>query len=591
MLVVDAHEYKFDNNQFNNFFVKKILVIDSVELDIYRIKSTLQKHCENILLSSHTEDFLSIIENEEPDIIYFHLNDSIYSYKDILKKIKSQKETNTFENIYTPYLVLVIDENIPVNLYEDKYVGVYDDICQKPYIESIIYATLKVWKKTKSLQEIIEHKNHLINKSAHLLNQEMELASSIINNLIRKKPINFGNINYSQFPMEILSGDIFLITFDPRGNQFILVGDLTGHGLAAAVGAMVVYDIFYSMVNKGHSLSSIAKEINAKLKRIQNTGRFMCACLIELDINNNHVHILNAGLPNVLLKGKEKGVKSFFKSENMPLGVIGSEDIEFSVSRSELEQGDKIYIYTDGLNEIVNTEGERLGNERIKKLFFNDEKNQNLFDSILNLAYSFSHNAKRTDDITLVEVTCDKTLLNVKEELKFFGNMQPAMDWGLDFEFSSEVLKRENPLPLILQSIIEIQGLRVCREHIYTILAEMFSNALEHGLLGLESNIKKDADGFAQYYSLREKRLEKLEGALIKIKISHQALAETSGKLIFQLSHNGKGFDYEDYLSSFDYDNQNSMYGRGIKLIKELASDFRYSQGGKCLEVDYSWSY
>ena len=62
-------------------------------------------------------------------------------------------------------------------------------------------------------------------------------------------------------------------------------------------------------------------------------------------------------------------------------------------------------------------------------------------------------------------------------------------------EMGADVLRMTNPLPIILQAITDIQGLSNHREYLYTILTEMYSNALEHGILGLESSLKQDSDG------------------------------------------------------------------------------------------------
>jgi two-component system, HptB-dependent secretion and biofilm response regulator len=55
-------------------------------------------------------------------------------------------------------------------------------------------------------------------------------------------------------------------------------------------------------------------------------------------------------------------------------------------------------------------------------------------------------------------------------------------------------------LPYLLQLLMEVHGLRTQGAVIHAVLAELYANALEHGVLGLDSRIKRNAAGFAQYY-------------------------------------------------------------------------------------------
>jgi hypothetical protein len=70
------------------------------------------------------------------------------------------------------------------------------------------------------------------------------------------------------------------------------------------------------------------------------------------------------------------------------------------------------------------------------------------------------------------------------------------VSWG------TESLKLFDPVPLMTHFINQVQGLKPYTNTLNTILAELYSNALEHGLLGLDSSLKNSAQGFARYYAL-----------------------------------------------------------------------------------------
>ena len=93
------------------------------------------------------------------------------------------------------------------------------------------------------------------------------------------------------------------------------------------------------------------------------------------------------------------------------------------------------------------------------------------------------------------------------------------LDWSVSFEFRGATLKRFNPLPYLLQLLLEVHGLREQSGALYSVLAELYSNALEHGVLGLDSSLKRDAAGFARYYRQRNERLAQLQDGYVRVHV------------------------------------------------------------------------
>lgn len=78
------------------------------------------------------------------------------------------------------------------------------------------------------------------------------------------------------------------------------------------------------------------------------------------------------------------------------------------------------------------------------------------------------------------------------------------------------------------QMATHLQGLHDHRERIYMVVAELFFNALDHGLLLLGSALKETPQGFGEYYSQRTKRLADLEDGTIELRLIHE-LRDTGG--------------------------------------------------------------
>jgi hypothetical protein len=111
-------------------------------------------------------------------------------------------------------------------------------------------------------------------------------------------------------------------------------------------------------------------------------------------------------------------------------------------------------------------------------------------------------------------------------------------------------------------------------------------NALEHGILGLESSLKQDSDGFTKYYKLREQLLGDLHEGQINLELNHIPVVD-GGKLTIRMKHSGKGFDHATLIPKLKENRTAS--GRGIPLIRSICDDVRYLGDGSELEVDYRW--
>src|SRR5690606_773203 len=128
-----------------------------------------------------------------------------------------------------------------------------------------------------------------------------------------------------------------------------------------------------------------------------------------------------------------------------------------------------------------------------------------------------------------------------KEASDRYGNADT--EWAMRFEVKPTSFKVFDPLPMLLNVLMEVPSLRAFSSTIYTILAELYTNALEHGVLKLDSGLKQTPDGFSEYYRLREERINQVDSGYVRINISHKT-NENGGLLKVRIEDSGDGFDY-----------------------------------------------
>ena len=162
----------------------------------------------------------------------------------------------------------------------------------------------------------------------------------------------------------------------------------------------------------------------------------------------------------------------------------------------------------------------------------------------------------------------------------------PPMTWCMTLDLKADALRTFDPLPLLTHVLVEIQGLRKSRDHLYTVIAELFFNALDHGLLNLDSAMKSTSHGFMEYYNKRQDNLENLQEGQIKIICEHIPL-DNGGKLLIRMEDTGAGFDYRKALPRLRENMAPS--GRGIPMVRSLCEDVTYFDKGNIVEAVYKW--
>lgn len=142
---------------------------------------------------------------------------------------------------------------------------------------------------------------------------------------------------------------------------------------------------------------------------------------------------------------------------------------------------------------------------------------------------------------------------------------------------------------MALNQITEIEGQSEHWQNLFTILTELFVNSLDHGVLGLSSDLKNSAEGFVLYYNERESRLSRLTDGFVDIKLSYYSLLNVNRVKII-ISDSGDGFDVERYREEFKkHGDSPQLSGRGIYLLEQLCETLTYKNNGTIAEVTYTW--
>ena len=340
------------------------------------------------------------------------------------------------------------------------------------------------------------------------------------------------------------------------------------------------------MVAKGFTIQDILTELNSKLKEILPVGVFCCAVLLDMDFRSKRLELWSGGMPESYLYHQASKQLQLIRSEHLALGILPPEKFSAKTRYFDMQNGDRLFLWSDGILEAESSQGERFGSERLHAIFQQDIAVDQFFTAANDAIIQFVKGNKRSDDLSIAEITMVD--VDLEQQLVLSQKPYPFVpgEWNLSFELHPSSLRMINPIPLLQKVLTDLPGLQHYAVELFTVFTELYSNALEHGVLGLKSELKSSADGFAEYYAKRHDDLQTLEQGFIRFELSYFAKDEKSALEVL-VTDSGAGFDYEKVAKQTV--GVNSYSGRGLKLIHAICSSVEYLGVGNQVRIIFEW--
>lgn len=237
------------------------------------------------------------------------------------------------------------------------------------------------------------------------MERELELATEIQQTFQPSAPpvlddYEFQGISFSCYE---IGGDYYDFISQPDGKMLIALGDVSGKGTAAALLMSSLHAAIHAQVTAKAPLHELVKSVNQYLAENTPTNRFVTLFIAELDPQNGILSYINAG-HNPPLLGLADGAIQQLDSGGFPLGILPQ--AEYDLGQIKLNSGDSIVIYSDGVSEANNLEGEEFGMERLSQVISKNitASAAELRDRVESALSAFTQTAPANDDITLVIV-------------------------------------------------------------------------------------------------------------------------------------------------------------------------------------------
>jgi len=222
-------------------------------------------------------------------------------------------------------------------------------------------------------------------------------------------------------PAKEIGGDLY--DFYVRHNKlFFCIGDVSGKGVPAALVMAMTRSLFRSITSHEEDPAVIMRKMNKAIVDQNTQNMFLTLFLGVLDCETGALGYCNAGHnAPVIVKGLEdERVSGLEVVPNLPLGI--EPEFVFTAQEMQLQHGDTLFLYTDGLTEAENTRHELFGEDRMMHAL-KDEKMQGLsprhmVERMKTMVEDYREGADQSDDLTMLVVRYQTPALIMRNDIE-----------------------------------------------------------------------------------------------------------------------------------------------------------------------------
>jgi len=379
------------------FSGSRILIVDDEPVNLQILINQLTKEKYSVkFLTSGEEAIESIESGEEFDLVLLDVMMPVISGFDVCKKIREKYSAHELP------VVLLTAKNTKEDIIAGISMGANDYIT-KPFDREELLARVRNYISLKKAAE--EQKKFIAVK------QELEIARNIqLSILPGTLPQMDGlSIKAKYEPMMEVGGDFYDFLQIDEHRIGILIADVTGHGVAAALISSMVKIAFYMSHDRIDDPAALLSKINASLfEHIY--GRFITAFYIFIDMKEMKAVFSNAAHWPIYIQNRHSGEISEHTIRGRLIGINREEN--YRNHTVNLKNGDRLILYTDGIIEERDKTGELLGEDRFVEMISENSSNQpsRLIDEVFMNLYNWSgsfNSAGLEDDATMIVVDID----------------------------------------------------------------------------------------------------------------------------------------------------------------------------------------
>jgi sigma-B regulation protein RsbU (phosphoserine phosphatase) len=393
---------------------------------------------------------LKIIEKQPPDLILLDIMMPEMNGFEVCEKIKANPETRDIPVIFLTAMDQTTDEAAGFELGAADYIT-------KPVNPPILEARVKTHLALKQSMDELQTAYGIIKGQKERMQEELNVGHRIQMSMV---PLVFPafpehdefDIHALLAPAREVGGDFYDFFMVSQDELCLVVGDVSGKGVPAALFMAVTRTIIRTDASGDNSPASIMTRVNNELSVDNPECMFVTLFLGIFNIRTGEFTYTNAGHNPPYLQHADGEIETIKQLHGPIVGAV--EGLAYKQDKIKLGQGDILLIFTDGVSEAMDVDTNLYGEERIVQ-YLSDTGVDDLAKTTTGLLASVSEyagEAVQSDDITIMALRFDcetadgelsKLDLTIRNELKEIDSVIESFE---AFSAQSEI-----PMPVVLK--------------------------------------------------------------------------------------------------------------------------------------------
>ena len=379
-----------------------ILVVDDEpdveQLILQKFRKKIASREYEFTFARHGEEALEkLTNNGSINLILTDINMPVMDGLTLLTKINDFNNPILRSVIISAYGDL---ENIRTAMNRGAY-----DFITKPIDLNDLEITIE-----KSLKEIETYKQALTSREKLIaIQQELDIATAIQTSILPKTFPPFPDrkefdIYANMITAKEVGGDLYDFFLIDKYRLGIIIGDVSGKGIAAALLMAVSKTLLKATALKGIPADNVLREVNNILVDDSPSNMFVTLFYGVLDTRNGAFEYCNAGHNTPFLVSSEGEVKALDNVGGLILGAM--KDAEYESNVIIVKSGESIFLYTDGVTEAMNKNEEEFEESRLLKCLSGkvNVSSQGLIQNVFDDVQNFANGKEQSDDITCLSL-------------------------------------------------------------------------------------------------------------------------------------------------------------------------------------------
>lgn len=383
----------------------RILLVDDEPFNLDYLVQELEDQKLEILTAQNGQEALDEVARQPPDLIFLDIMMPELDGFEVLARLKADPRWNTI-----PVVVVSASNDLP-NIARSIELGA-EDFLPKPFDPVLLHARLNAGLEKKRLRDIEQ-------RYLRSLERELEIGREIQTSFLPKEIPQPGGWHISAFfrPAREVAGDFYDVFKVSEKHLVVLIGDVTDKGVGSALFMALFRSLLRAVImldtlTADFSSVTIAEPTDRLLQAVTLVNRYICeihdsrmfATLFVgiLDVQSGQLRYINAGhdLPYLLRRDSK------FTNLSSTGPLVGAFIYaSFTTQIVQIEPGEILVLYSDGITDAHNPAGEMYTQDRWERMLIQPvPSSQNQIEHLTNQVLEFIGEAPQFDDITLVSI-------------------------------------------------------------------------------------------------------------------------------------------------------------------------------------------